>query len=366
MERTPHLHETLVAAGARLGHYQGAETPASFAEPAAEFRALCARCAVFDMGWRVQFQVTGEDRVRWLNGMVTNNIQGLPENRGAYAFLLNPQGHILGDMVAYNLGAAMLLETDVLQVEKLRQTFDKYIIMDDVELGSITLRNALGLAGPDSLRVLQTCGLAADDLELLQVREFPGRNLTVVRGERDSVPAFEILFAPQEAAQAWNSLVAAGATPAGFEAVEMWRVAMGIPRYGQDIRERDLPQETEQAHALHFTKGCYVGQEIVERIRSRGQVHRKFTGFVAQGAPLVPGSKVQANGKDVGEITSVANLPGEGVPTSLALGYIRREAGTPGVTVQVGENTATVSTLPFSVAKGHSPKEAEKTALPAR
>ena len=129
----------------------------------------------------------------------------------------------------------------------------------------------------------------------------------------------------------------------------MWRIAAGVPRYGQDIRERDLPQETEQHQALDFTKGCYVGQEIVERIRSRGQVHRKFTGFRLAG-DAAPGTKLQAEGKDVGELTSVASLPqSNGTRTTLALGYVRRELTLPGKKLQAGDAAVTVAELPFKL-----------------
>src|SRR5207244_673765 len=121
----------------------------------------------------------------------------------------------------------------------------------------------------------------------------------------------------------------------------------GIPRYGVDIRERDLPQETEQQRALNFNKGCYVGQEIVERIRSRGAVHRKFTGFLVEGTVhIAPGNKVVAAEKDVGEITSVASLPLLAGEKTVALGYIRREVGVPGREVMIGTAKATVLQLP--------------------
>ena len=103
---------------------------------------------------------------------------------------------------------------------------------------------------------------------------------TLVRGPEQRPGWFEFWLDPNKAQELWNLLVKAGAKPVGAEALEMWRVLQGIPNYGQDIRDRDLPQETEQTQALNFTKGCYIGQEIVERIRSRGQVHRKFTGFI--------------------------------------------------------------------------------------
>ncbi len=126
----------------------------------------------------------------------------------------------------------------------------------------------------------------------------------------------------------------------------------GVPRFGIDLRERDLPQETGQQHALNFAKGCYIGQEIVERIRSRGNVHRMFTGFEVRGNPAVeppaPGTKVRVNDKDVGEITSAARIPFPDGERTLALGYVRREAAPPGATVQIGEQSATVQTLPFN------------------
>ena len=126
------------------------------------------------------------------------------------------------------------------------------------------------------------------------------------------------------------------------------RIASGVPRYGVDIRERDLPQETEQTRALNFNKGCYIGQEIVERIRSRGNVHRTFTGFEFQGDALSEaGAKISANGKEVGEITSVTVLPFSGRERRVGMGYIRREAAEPGTAVVAGESAALIATLPF-------------------
>jgi folate-binding protein YgfZ len=133
----------------------------------------------------------------------------------------------------------------------------------------------------------------------------------------------------------------------------MNRVVSGIPQLGVDIRERDLPQETEQARALNFNKGCYVGQEIVERIRSRGAVHRKFTGFVADAA-VAPGSKIVAGEKEVGEITSATSAMLGGSERHVALGYIRREAGTPGREVSIGGIRAAVIAGPLSEASAAS------------
>ena len=133
----------------------------------------------------------------------------------------------------------------------------------------------------------------------------------------------------------------------------MNRVVSGIPQFGIDIRDRELPQETEQARALNFNKGCYVGQEIVERIRSRGAVHRKFSGFLADGA-VAPGSKIVAGEKEVGEITSTTSVMLGGSERHVALGYIRCEVGAPGREFQIGGIRAVVSTLPLTEASAAS------------
>lgn len=339
----------------RVEEYRGATTAASFDDPQAEFSAMRTGCGVYDLGFRAKISLTGSDRVRWLNGMVTNNIRDLEAGRGIYAFLLNPQGHILGDMFAYNRGESIVVDTDRSQLEKILATFDHYIIMDDVEVKDLRDQlTAVGVSGPESRRVLQAAGIEIPQTQPLQIFEAKCDcqcdclQCTVVRGEDAPDESYELWVAPSLVKQLWDGLVAAGATPVGSDALEMQRIVAGIPRYGVDIRERDLPQETEQARALNFNKGCYVGQEIVERIRSRGNVHRKFTGFVAaDGSPITPGMKVAAGEKEVGEITSVTCLH-NGHGRRVALGYIRREAGVPGKEVAIGASKALVSGLPFS------------------
>jgi folate-binding protein YgfZ len=349
------LSEHLAARGARFGEYGGVETAAAFGDPQAEFVALRTASGVFDLGRRSKLAATGEDRVRWMNGMVTGNVRDLATNRGAYSFMLNPQGHILGDLYIYNRSDHLLLDTDTSQAQRLREVFEKYIIMDDVAIIDISEKlTAIGLRGPNASAVLEKCGVNAGPLQPLELRDATCGNMgiSLVRAAgRD--PGFEIWLTPQNAARVWDALVAAGATPVGTEAWEMWRIAAGMPRYGQDIRERDLPQETEQHQALDFSKGCYVGQEIVERIRSRGQVHRKFTGFRLKNAgagAAAPGTKIQAEGKDVGELTSVASLPRtDGTRTTIALGYVRRELTLHPKALKAGEAAATVAELPFAL-----------------
>ncbi|HLZ42523.1 MAG TPA: hypothetical protein VKQ11_16255 [Candidatus Sulfotelmatobacter sp.] len=343
----------------KTGEYRGATTAARFTDPQAEFAALRQGCGVYDLGYRAKIALTGDDRVRWLNGMVTNNIRDLAVGRGVYAFLLNPQGHILGDLYAYNRGDSLVIDTDSSQVETMLATFDHYIIMDDVEVKNLgTELTALGTAGPKSRQVLRAANVKIPELEALQLHtvqcecECGCLNCTFVRGDTPLAESYEIWLTPEHAGPLWDALLKAGATPVGCEALELERIVSGVPLYGVDIRQRDLPQETEQARALNFNKGCYVGQEIVERIRSRGAVHRKFSGFVADKvASIAPGNKIVAGEKEVGEITSSASprLP-DGEKT-VALGYIRREAGPPGREVMIGAAKATVVQLPDGLFK---------------
>jgi folate-binding protein YgfZ len=188
-------------------------------------------------------------------------------------------------------------------------------------------------------------------MQALQVQSvmWQGTECALVRGEDTEHLSYEIWLAPGGVRGLWDALRTAGASPVGADALELGRIVAGVPRYGVDIRERDLPQETEQARALNFNKGCYVGQEIVERIRSRGAVHRKFTGFVMDGVvQIAPGTKIVAGEKEVGEITGSATLTVDRKDKTVALGYIRREVGTPGREVSVAGTRATVVQLPVT------------------
>jgi folate-binding protein YgfZ len=334
--------------GLRRGEYRGAETALVFSDPHTEFAVLRSGCGIYDLGWRRYYTVAGRDRVRWLNGMVSNNVRDLAAGHGVYAYVLTPQGHILGDLYIYNGGDEFVLATDTAQVDKLYPHLKRFIIMDQVEFKPAEEWTAVGLQGPkaeDTLRAAPFQVPALQPLQLAQVK-WGDSQATLVRGDHPLSPNFELWLPAELAPALWDTLLKAGATPVGAEALELARIATGIPRYGQDIRERDLPQETGQMRAISFTKGCYIGQEIVERIRARGSLHRAFSGFrIVEGPLPTLGSKVQASGKDVGEVTSAAVLPGD---VAVALGYIRKEAA-PGSMVEIGGTRARVENLPFSL-----------------
>jgi folate-binding protein YgfZ len=338
----------------RVGEYRGATSAACFSDSQQEFGILRQDCGVYDLGFRGKVALTGADRQRWLNGMVTNNIRDLAVGHGVYAFLLNPQGHILGDLYAYNRGESILVDTDADQLERVIATFDHYIIMDDVVITKLGEHmTSLGIAGPESRAVLQSAGIPVPEMSPLEVAipkcecDCACVECSLVRAEDPRRESYEIWVAPRDVSKLWQALVSASAKPVGWEALELDRVVSGIPRYGVDLRDRDLPQETGQERALNFNKGCYVGQEIVERIRSRGAVHRNFSGFLLEGAvDLPPGTKVLVAGKEVGEVTSSATLGVDDQQKTVALGYIRREAGVLGREVSIGDSKATVVALP--------------------
>jgi folate-binding protein YgfZ len=298
--------------------------------------------------------------------MATNNVRDLAPNHGVYAFLLNAQGRIQADMYVYNLGESFTIDSDLRQRENVLAHFDKFIIADDVEVTDVSATiSAVGVAGPQALAVLRKAGIQAPDLAPLELCTpkcecaCECAQCTLVRGDDAAGTSYEIWLAPNEVKSTWDALVAAGATPVGASAVDLRRISFGIPRYGVDIRERDLPQETGQTRALNFTKGCYLGQEIVERIRSRGAVHRQFTAFAVEGALPEPGARILAvagkvagtedgstEAKEVGEITSSAILPFPGGDRPVALGYLRREAAGKGL--RAGEATLKAASLPFA------------------
>jgi folate-binding protein YgfZ len=303
--------------------------PLSFGDTRAEFHALLSGCGIYDLSSRAKIAVTGGDRARWLNGMVSNNIRDLGAGHGVYAFLLNAQGRIQADLYAFQRGESLLVDVEGAQRDKILELFDRYIIADDVELADISGKlTALGLIGPNARSALERAGIAVPDLAHLQFSDVTWRQkpITVVRSGEEVGESWRIWSSPEHIGELWDELVKSGARPIGTAALNLYRISRGVPQFGVDIRDRDLPQETGQNRALNFTKGCYLGQEIVERIRSRGAVHRQFTAFHVEEALPEPGAKILADEKEVGEITSSAILPFPSGDRPVALGYLRREA----------------------------------------
>jgi folate-binding protein YgfZ len=313
----------------------GRITPRIFAGQESELVSLVHAAAVYDLGYLTRIRITGEDRLRWLNGMVTNTVQSLSQGYGNYTFILNAQGRIQGDGYVFRASDHLLLETDRFQAPRLLAHLDHFIIMDDVELHELDASSTtLGIAGPQTPEILTALGLPVPEMLAFASSTLNGIPVTVVRSYSVLVPKFELWLASSDVAEVWRILTNAGAAPAGFQSLESLRILEGTPLYGVDITDRYLAQETNQNRALNFNKGCYLGQEIVERIRSRATVHRTLRQFELTGNLPPAGAELRAEGpespeandKPIGEITSAAHYALPGLPRTFALGFVRVEA----------------------------------------
>lgn len=333
---------------------QGVLTPSAFATLDDEFASLTTNAGIFDLGYRAYIKITGSDRLRWTNGMVTNTIQGLADDHWNYSFLLNAQGRIRGDANVYRTPDWLILQTDRSQIDRLLPHLDHFIIMDDVELHPLDAsQTTIGIAGPHAEAILSALGFPAPEKGTFVTVNTHGYDVTLVRAHGTLVPHFEIWLPVSALDAIWSSLQNAGAVPCGVAALEALRIAEATPLYGVDIRDLHLAQETAQPQALNFNKGCYLGQEIVERIRSRATVHRTLRQFSILNAPpaLGPGQTIQLNAEGaernpVGELTSLAHYHQPTFPGGLALGFIRTEAVERGLPLSHSGGGITVLSAP--------------------
>jgi folate-binding protein YgfZ len=328
---------------------------AAATSPQTQLAALLHTVGVTPLDHTGWIRVTGDDRVRWLNGMVTNATQQLKSGEGNYNFLLSVQGRIQGDATIFAEPDALLLETAASQVPALMALLDRFIIMDDVELANVSgAQTGLLVAGPQAASLLAKIGLPVESLPALnrQALAWNSTVVTAVHAYSPIIPRYELWSDAANAAELLHAVLDADAILCEPESLEWLRMLEGTPLYGVDIRDRELPQETAQTRALHFSKGCYLGQEIVERIHSRGNVHRTFAGFRLDGDLPAAGSKLESDGKPIGDLTSVAAIPLPGAAAvQLALGYVRREALERDYPLLYPGGVATPVSLPFSSAE---------------
>ena len=300
-----------LAGSTEVAPYGGSITPLRLDAPATEMAALAHGCAVHDLGWLRRIRVQGSDAVRWLNGMVTNSVRDLAPGAGIWNLVLDAQGHILGDLTVVHATDGIEIVLEAAQYERLIGHLDRFIIMDDVELVPVDGETAIGLSAPKAAEVLARLGLVAPEAPQQSLSaQWQGTTLRIDRGFQALVPHFALWIETAKAAELWQALIAAGAVAVGSAAVEALRIAEAIPAYGIDMVERDLPQESSQNRALHANKGCYIGQEIVERVRARGMVRRHLRALALSGPVPAVGTVLQLeDGSPAGEVTSAAALP---------------------------------------------------------
>ena len=273
-------------------------------------------------------KLTGSERHSWLQGMVTNDVQKLKSGDSCYAAHLNAQGKVVAQMSVLATDDALWLVVEQAAIEKLAAVFDKLIIMEDVQAQNVSAEYAvLGLIGPRAGELLR-------GLNCLTVRVDLGYELIVHKGA---------------IARVSETLMAAGVTAADPGIWNTLRTESGIPLYGVDIDETTTMPELGQ-RGISYDKGCYIGQEVVARVKYIGHVNRRFVGFVCEGADMPEvRSAVQIQGKDVGYITTSVFSPALGKP--IALGFVSRVAGEPGTCVMLtgkaSSATARVAALPL-------------------
>lgn len=306
------------------------------------YNELRGGAAWLDVSGRGKIRVAGEDRARLLHAMTTNHIQQLTPGTGCYAFFLTAQGRILADVNVLCRQDSFLLDTEPETLRKLVEHLDKFIIADDVSLEDLTPALAtIALEGPKSPDVLTAARAPA--LGVGYGANVEWGSALVARLSVTGSPGFFIIVPVAEKDEILSNIEAAGAVHADEDAFRIVRLEHGKARCGEDISERYLAQEANQADALHFHKGCYLGQEIVERLRSRGLIQRVLKPLEIDGQmPPEPRTKLQFGGAPAAEITSAAYSPALG--KVVALGYVRVEHAEPGTEMTAGDLRVRVRT----------------------
>jgi folate-binding protein YgfZ len=332
------------------------QLPAADSAPEEEYWALKEASGLIDLSHRGRLVVRGKDAARLLHGMVTNDVKALQPGRGMEAFFLNVQGHIQADARIFRLDdSTFWLDLEPSRVEVVRQILEKHIIADDVTVEATgPAAGCIAIEGPCALEVLrEAIGFDPPNmltLEHMELRDGSLNPLRVARASFSGESGYWLWSSVERLADIWRNAARAGA-PLGARAVadvaiDTCRIEAGIPRYGADMDDKTLPHETGRMHALSFTKGCYLGQEIVERVRSRGRVNRKLAGLLFEGRQgVAAGANLTTKEDAAGKITSVAYS--YGLRRTIALGMLRPEAAEPGTQLTANGTPAEVTTLPF-------------------
>jgi folate-binding protein YgfZ len=355
------------SAGAKMGAWFGCALPDDFGDAAAEYRHARETVALIDKNYRAYLSFTGPDRVRYLNAILTNNIKGLAAGQSNVSLLLNPQGHILAEIETHAFADKLFCVSYAMIRERLIEWLDKYIIMDDVTLTDETERyGTLALEGPKAAAAVrgltgmdldQIGELASVDTEILRFAQDHTLGKTETRGmipcrvvkrsPGGAVSGAEFVVEREKLEELWKILAETarnlGGGPTGYCALSGVRLGQGVPWFGYDFGEKQIPHEAglQDSH-ISYTKGCYTGQEIVERVRSRGQVNRKRVQLVFSG-DVVPeaGTPLTVDGKEAGHVTRAARI--REPLRIIGMGYLRREASAAGGTLQWSGGTATVT-----------------------
>ncbi|MEM7588380.1 MAG: hypothetical protein AAF560_33640 [Acidobacteriota bacterium] len=346
------LAETHRDLGARWTSYRGIAAPADYGDADSEFDAMNHGCAIADRSGRGRLEMTGEDRARFLHGLVTCDVKALEPGQGTYGFVTSVKGRVMSDLVILALEDRLWIDLPPMAGEEISAHLSKYIIVDRVELGTLESHLPLTLIGPETGSVLGLDELPTEDWQHVEATVH-GAAAHVVReplhGPGGTSSAWTLWVESSAAADLFSALVQAGARPAGHSAFDRLRVTASRPLFGIDFDAANFPQETGlDEQAVSYTKGCYLGQEVVARIHYRGGVNRRLLGLELEDgsdtAGLV-GSALSSDGRECGVLTSVAETAG-GTSVGLSIVHQRAEVGTE---VEItGGGSARLVELPFA------------------
>jgi folate-binding protein YgfZ len=346
--------------GAKLGVWFGCALPDDFGDWQREYFFAKRSVALIDKSYRAYISFTGPDRVRYVNAILTNNVKDLQALQGNLSLLLSPQGRILAELETHARTDKLFCVSYAMIRERLIETLDKFIIMDDVTLSDDSSRyGTIALEGPVAAKLM----LDLTGIDIYSLADFGSAEITidslsctVTRKSFAAIAAADILTARENLESLWTILDEkvrdrdGGAI--GYTALNALRLEQGVPWFGYDFGDKQIPHEAglQDSH-ISYTKGCYTGQEIVERVRSRGQVNRRRVDLVFPGSRVPSaGEFLTADGKEVGFVTRASALPSR--PFAIGMGYLRKENSAPGSHVDWVGGSAKVSQFPaelFSV-----------------
>jgi len=303
------------------------------------YAALRENAAWLDLSGRAKIRASGEDRARLLHAMTTNQVQTLQPGEGCYAFFLNAQGRILADVNLLCFEDHFLLDTEPQTRTKVYEHLDRYIIADDVTLEDETDRVAtIAIEGPKAGAAMAKLGAPQP---VAPCSSAPWSYGTVARLDTTGRGGFFLMIPIDEKQAVISQLVEAGIPAATAEDARVVRIESGRPRYGEEITERYLVQETDQLQAVNFGKGCYLGQEIVERVRSRAQIHRVLRRLeIDTSEPPAAGTKLKSGDAEAAEIASAVCSPA--LEKTVALAYVRTQFAEPGTPITLDGVSARV------------------------
>ncbi len=340
--------------GALFVEKDGWLLPERFSEPRVEYETVSRGAGLFDLAHRAMLQFTGPDRVSFLQGMLSNDVRILEPFQGQQSALLTQQGKVVAALRVLCAMNSIYLDFWEPLKEKILAHLNRYLVADEVDIHDPNEEwKMLSLQGPRAKRLLTDLFNGIElpsQLHQHAMVQFDGTPICVVRADRTGHDGFDLIVQISRVSVFAERLVALGAAWIGEYTQNILRIEAGIPRYGVDFDEENLLLEVGLDDSYSYTKGCYLGQEVIERIRSRGHVNKRLCGLLLDGNnPAGAGDVLLADAREVGKITS--SVASFALNRPIALGYVHKDFWTPGTPLSIRHGsetiTATVSELPF-------------------